>query len=58
MSCLNMNKATGMNQVPAKFTKEAFGVFAYLLSRIINVLIKPSIFTEDCKNVKRAKTTL
>lgn len=53
-----MNKATGMNQVPAKFTKEAFGVFAYLLSRIINVLIKPSIFTEDCKNVKRAKTTL
>lgn len=53
-----MNKAARMNQVPANFTKEAFVVFAYLLSRIINVLIKPSIFTEECKNVQKAKTTL
>ena len=53
-----MNKAAGMNQVPAKFTKEAFGVFVYLLPRIINVLIKESIFPEECKNFKKAKTTL
>ena len=35
LSCLDMNKAARMDQIPAKFLKEVAGVLAYPLSRII-----------------------
>ena len=49
LSCLNINKAAGMDQIPAKFLKEAADVVAYPLSRFINLFVKLSIFLEECK---------
>ena len=49
LSCLNINKAVGMDQIPAKFLKEAADVVAYPLSRFINLFVELSIFLEECK---------
>lgn len=38
-----------MNQIPAKFVKEAADVLAYSLSNIINSSIKLSVFPQECK---------
>ena len=39
-----------MNQIPAKFMKEAVYVSAYDLSRFINWSVKLFVFPEECKN--------
>ena len=41
-----------MDQTPAKSLEEAAGVLAYPLSRIINVMVKLSIFTEESEIAK------
>ena len=47
MSCLNINKAAGMDQIPEKSLKEAADVLAYSLFRIISLSVKLSVFTEE-----------
>ena len=37
MFCLNINKEAGIDQISAKFLKEAADLLAYPLSRIINL---------------------
>ena len=44
-----------MNQIPAKFVKEAADVLAYSLSNIINWSIKLSVFPQECK-ISRLKS--
>ena len=46
-----MNKAVGIDKIPAKFQKKAADdhVSTYLLSRIINLSVKPSVFPEECE---------
>ena len=38
-----------MDRIPAKFVKEAPDVLAYSLSKIINLLIKLTVFPLECK---------
>ena len=38
-----------MDRIPAKFVKEAADVLAYSLSKIINLLIKLTVFSLECK---------
>ena len=38
-----------MNQIAAKDLKEAADIWTYPLSRIINLLVKLSVFPEECK---------
>ena len=52
LSCININKTTGIDQIPAKFLKEAADVVAYLLSRFINLFVELSIFLEEFKIVR------
>ena len=52
LSCLSLNKAAGIDQISAKFLKEAADVLAYLLSEIINLLVKLSAFPKKCKVAK------
>ena len=40
LSCLNVNKDARIDQIPAKFLKEAAHVLAYPLSKIINLSVK------------------
>ena len=40
LSCLNVNKDAGIDQIPAKFLKESAHVLAYPLSKIINLSVK------------------
>ena len=49
MSCLNVNKAAEMDQIPAKPLKEAADVFAYPLSKVMNLSVKLSVFPENVK---------
>ena len=51
MSCLNVNKVPGMDQIAANFQKETVFVLAYPLPKIIHLLVKLSIFSE-CKFAK------
>ena len=48
----NTSKAAGMDQIPAKCLTGSAGVLALPLRNIINLLIKLSIFPEECKIVK------
>lgn len=41
-----------MDQIPAKFLKEAGDVLAYPLSRIVNLSVRLSVFLEECKIAK------
>ena len=41
-----------MDQITAKFLKEAADVLSYLRSKIINLSIKLSVFPEECKIAK------
>ena len=45
---ISTNKAASVNQIPAKFLKEAADVLVYPLSRIIYLSVKLSAFSE-CK---------
>ena len=54
-----------MDQIPAKFWKEAADVLVDPLSKIVNLSAKLSVFTEECKIArlkplfkKRSKTNL
>ena len=48
-----MNRAAGVNQIPAKFLKEVADVLDYSPSRIINNLsMKLTVFPEECKIAK------
>ena len=46
-----MNKAVGMDQILAKFQEKAADdhLLTYLLSRIINLSVKPSVFPQECE---------
>ena len=44
-----MNKTLGMDQVAAKLVKLAADVSLYSLSRIINLSVHLSVFSEGCK---------
>ena len=44
---VNTNKAAGMDQISAKFPKEAAGMLAYPLSRIIDLSVKLSVFPKE-----------
>ena len=48
---LDTGKATGIDQIPAKFLRESAEVLALPLG-IINLSIKLSIFPEECKIAK------
>ena len=52
LSCSSVNKAAGIDQIPAKILKEAADVLAYPLSEIINLLVKLSTFPKKCKIAK------
>ena len=47
MSCLNINNAAGMDQIPAKFLREAADVLAYPL--FINLSVKYLYFQMNVK---------
>ena len=47
LSCVNTNKAAGMDQISAKFPKEAADMLAYPLSRIIDLSVKLSVFPKE-----------
>ena len=47
--CLNTNKTAGRDQISVKFVKRATDVLAYLLSKIMNLLIQLSVLLEECK---------
>ena len=49
LSCLNVNKAPGIEQIPAKFLKKTANVLAYPLSKIINSSVKLTVFLEKWK---------
>ena len=49
LSCLNVNKAPGIEQIPAKFLKKTANVLAYPLSKIINQSVKLTVFLEKWK---------
>ena len=48
MTCLNVSKTAAMGQIPAKRLKEAADILVYSLSKIINLLVKISIFPKEC----------
>ena len=51
--CLNMkNKGSGLDTIPEKFLKEAAGMLANPLPRIINLSLKLTAFPEECKIAK------
>ena len=49
LPCLNRIKTRGMNENPEKLLKEAADASSYPLSKIINLLVKLSIFPEEFK---------
>ena len=49
---LDISKAAGMDQIPAKFLREGAKVLALPLRNIINLSIKLSTFLEECKIAK------
>ena len=49
---LDTSKATGMDQIPAKFPRDGAEVLALSLGNIMNLSIKLSTFPEECKIAK------
>ena len=47
---LDTGKAAGLDQIPAKFLRDNAKILALPLKNIINLLIKLSIFAEECKS--------
>ena len=48
-----MKKVAGMDQIHAKFLKEAAEVLDYSQPKIINFSVELSVFPEECKVAKR-----
>ena len=49
-----LNKATGkkLDQISAKYLKQAADVLAYPMSKSINLSVKLFLFPEECKTAK------
>ena len=51
-SCLNSNKAAGMDEILAKLLEEAADMLDYLLCKVRNFSIKSSVFSEEYEIAK------
>ena len=54
---LNTSKATGMDQIPANFQRDGAEALALPLGNMINLSIKLSTFSEECK-ISKLKSSM
>ena len=55
--CVILNKAAGINQIPAKCLQKAANMLAYPLSQIMGLSVKLSLFPKEC-NIANLKQLL
>ena len=52
LSCLNSSKATGLDNIPARFVKDGSKCIAYPLAHIFNLSLRSGIIPQDLKSAR------